>query len=114
MTITKEMIPKKLNTGMHQAAESLAQSINKQIDDALLEGLKRKGFDFTDKQRQDVEEFIKKYCKCEDNINHKEKVYYVYDKPFMVYDYFTEMDIQWKYLDRETKVIANAGSFRFV
>lgn len=113
-TITKDMIPEKLNTGMHHAADSLAYSINKQIDDVVIEGLKRNGFDFTDRPRQDVEEFIKKYCKCEDNIHHKERMYYVYNKPFLVHDYNIYMDVQWYHSDTQTTVIVDSGSFRFV
>lgn len=108
------MIPEKLNTGMHQAADSLAYSINKQIDDAVVEGLKRKGFDFTNAPRQDLEEFIKRHCKCEDNIHHQERMYYVYDKPFLVHNYNLYMDVQWEYSDTQTTVIVDGGSFKFV
>ena len=42
----------------------LSSELNKKLEDYIIEGLKRKGFEF--KNRLELETFIKNNCRCED------------------------------------------------
>lgn len=52
-----------------------------QIEDVIIEGLKRKGYTFEDRDR--LEFFIKEKCRCEHNKDSNISTYYVNDTPFL-------------------------------
>ena len=87
----------------------VAESINKQLDEIFIEGLKRKGFEFNDRLK--LESFIKSNCKCADRTDVKQRTYYVNDIPFLVYYYEVETNINF---DKEVMFQTNYGKYRFL
>jgi len=63
----------------------------KSFDNLIIEGLKRKGYEF--KNHLELTKFIKERCKCTDNILTNEKVYYVDDTPFFLHKYKNDFEI---------------------
>jgi len=86
----------------------LSEQLNKKVDDLIVEGLKRKGFVF--ENRNDIEKFIQSNCRCEDNIDLKKRTYFVNDTPFFLHGY----EINPMIIDRELKWTANLGSYKFL
>lgn len=99
-------------TVLDQITNELNYSITKQVDDALIEGLKRKGFEF--ENTNELKEFIKKSCRCEDNTFIKERVYFVSDTPFMIHLYGCNLDINHFVYGTQPKIKIDAGSFIYV
>jgi hypothetical protein len=67
---------------MEEITKKVVVDLNFQFDNMIIEGLKRKGFEFLNKFQ--CEDFIRKRCKiCEDEKS-KERVFYVDDTPFLV------------------------------
>lgn len=66
--------------------KELSSKLNDKIDAYFLEGLKRKGFTFNNKN--EVETFVKVNCRCEDNPKTEERLYFVNNIPF----FYTNMD----------------------
>ena len=69
----------------------LSDGLNSKIETFVVEGLKRKGFEFNNKF--ELFNFLKQRCKCDDNVNLKQRIYFVDDKPFFLHDYNIEMDL---------------------
>ena len=90
----------------------ISSQLNKQLEDCIIEGLKRKGFEF--KNRMELENFIKSNCRCEDRIGLKKRTYYVNDIPFFLHYYELEMDLNPITTDREVKMSANYGSYTYL
>jgi hypothetical protein len=63
----------------------IINSLNNKLDDLFVEGLKRKGFEFSNKI--ELMEFIKSNCRCEDNIVLQQRTYFVNDIPFFLHCY---------------------------
>jgi hypothetical protein len=63
----------------------IINSLNNKLDDLFVEGLKRKGFEFSNKT--ELMEFIKSNCRCEDNIVLQQRTYFVNDIPFFLHCY---------------------------
>ena len=78
------------NDFINDMISRLTQDLNEQFEKAVVEGLKRKGFTFTDKDS--LYEFVKTSCRCEDNVELKEKLYFVGNDPFLLWDYKHETD----------------------
>lgn len=91
---------------------SLSSDLNKKLDDYFIEGLKRKGFEFN--RKIELEQFIKERCKCEDNTDLKEKVYYVDNIPFFLHNYKIEPLPIPLITDREYKINANLGTYAYL
>ena len=70
---------------------SLSDDVNSKLETIVIEGLKRKGFEF--KNKFELVSFLKQRCRCEDNVNLKQRIYFVDDKPFFLHDYNIEMDL---------------------
>jgi len=84
--------------------------LNKQLDIYFIEGLKIKGFEFTNKT--ELELFIKQNCRCEDHINVKERVYFINDTPFLLYNYELNTKIELKH--NPITASATFGSFSYL
>jgi hypothetical protein len=69
----------------NQIVEDLSKKLHNEIDNLFIEGLKKKGFEFSD--RYEIEDFVKQNCRCEDNPNTKERIYYVFNIPFFLHNY---------------------------
>ncbi len=59
---------------IHDVIGRISNELNKQLENLIIEGLKRKGFEF--KHRIELEAFVKERCRYEDNVDLKEKFYY--------------------------------------
>lgn len=93
-----------------EATNSLVNRLAKKFESLIIDGLKLKGFDFSTKE--ELEHFIKQHCRCEDNIQQKERVYYVYDIPFFLHKYESEYIPDYRSIG--TTITANYGSYRFL
>lgn len=89
----------------------LSSQLNKQLEDYMIEGLKRKGFEF--ENRMELENFIRSNCRCEDRTDIKQRTYFVNDIPFFLHCYETEMDLNPIQTDREFKMSANYGRYAY-
>lgn len=90
----------------------LSASICDQLDDSFIEGLRLKGFEF--KTKFELECFIKDRCRCEDNTELKERIYYIDNTPFFLHKYETEMNISPIVDDGKTTMKATFGSFSYL
>ena len=90
----------------------LSSQLNKQLEDYMIEGLKRKGFEF--ENRIELENFIKSNCRCEDRTYIKQRTYFVNDIPFFLHCYEIEMDLTPITTDREVKMSANYGHYAYL
>ena len=90
----------------------LSSQLNKQLEDYMIEGLKRKGFNF--QNRIELENFIKSNCRCEDRTDIKQRTYFVNDIPFFLHCYEIEMDLTPITTDREVKMSANYGRYTYL
>jgi len=79
------------NTGLlnydivRNVADRIFNDLNNKLDNVIIEALRHKGFEF--EHRIKLEYFIKERCRCEDNIDLKERVYYVDNVPFFLHNY---------------------------
>ena len=90
----------------------LSSQLNNQLEDYMIEGLKRKGFEF--ENRMELENFIKSSCRCEDREDIKQRTYFANDIPFFLHCYKIEMDLNPITTDREVKMSANYGSYAYL
>jgi len=90
----------------------LFSQLNKQLEDYMIEGLKRKGFEF--ENRIQLENFINSNCRCEDRIDIKQRTYFANDIPFFLHCYEIEMDLNPITTDREVKMSANYGRYAYL
>lgn len=65
--------------------KNLTEGLCNKFDDVFLEALSKKGFEF--KNRKETEEFIKENVTCIDNLQEKQKVFYVNGVPFLLHEY---------------------------
>lgn len=97
---------------MHDVLQEIYNELNKKLENHFIEGLKRKGFEF--KHEIELESFIKERCRAEDNIDLKEKVYYVDNIPFFLHNYNTDPIEMPLITDRECKISANLGTYAYL
>lgn len=91
----------------------LSSELNHKLENYMVEGLKRKGFEF--KNRMELETFIKSNCRCEDQTDVKERTYFVNDIPFFLHRYEIKMDLNPITNDiGRVKMSANYGSFAYI
>jgi len=119
-----DMKPIKLNTPtfenmdlpnydiIHDVIGRLHNDLNRQLEDSVIEGLKHKGFEF--KHPLELETFVKERCRCEDNIDLKERVYYVDDIPFFLHNYKSEIITDPKITGDPYKVVGKLGTFAYL
>jgi len=93
------------------AIHQLANNLQNQLEEAFIEGLKRKGFEFETKFK--LEHFVKIHCKCLDNINLKERVYTVKDIPFLIHKYETKISKPIE-IDKTMTITATNGYFGYL
>lgn len=82
------------------------------LDDACIEGLKRKGYVFDN--RRDLELFVVSNVVCNIYPNNGKRLYLVNNIPFL--EYFPNMEVDWPILNenRETKINAKLGTINFL
>ena len=90
----------------------LSSELNKKLEDIMIEGLKLKGFEF--KNKIELENFIQAHCRCEDNVDLKERTYFVNDIPFFLHKYEMEMDTLPFYEEGKYSMTANYGRYAYL
>lgn len=101
-----------LNYGViDEARNFLMEKLNKQVEDVFIEGLKRKGFEF--ENRLDLETFLKQYVRCEDNESLKERIYFVKNRPFLLYYYKVNVETP-KVQDYSASVAVSGGHYAYL
>ena len=96
---------------MNEAVSSLINGLYNKLENYIIEGLKRKGYTF--KTRTELEQFVKDHCRCEDNVDLKERVYYINDIPFFLHNYAIEMTGP-TFEDRKTTMSVTYGTFAYL
>jgi len=95
---------------MEEIYHKMLREMLTQVDNVIIEGLKRKGFTFL--TRRDLNYFIELRCTCEDFPHKKLKVFLVDDEPFLHHWY--ESDAQVKQDEfGETYVTLTHGSYKY-
>ena len=97
---------------IHDDIGRISNDLNKKLEDYVIEGLKRKGFEF--KHKIELEAFVKDRCRCEDNIDLNEKVYYVDDIPFFLHNYKSEIITDPKITGDLYRVVGELGTFAYL
>lgn len=92
--------------------DKITNGLTKKIDDYFVEGLRRKGFTFNNPL--ELEDFIISRCTCEDNVQTKEKIYFIDNTPFLLQNYNTNIDLDVKHEDRKITMSATCGSFAYL
>ena len=88
---------------------SVSNDLAKKFDDILIEGLKKKGFEFNDKI--ELQNFIKENCTILDREDLKQRTYLVKNVPFFFHDYNIEFDLN---IGKENKFIATYGHYAYL
>lgn len=91
-----------------QIRNEIFLNLNKQLDDTIVEGLKRKGFEF--ESHSDILNFVKSNCRCE-QYSDGAKILFVNDIPFLRYDFKPEFDFSGL---KDNKISASYGNFKFL
>lgn len=92
---------------INEIINQIAKNLSDKFDDLIIEGLKNKGYIFNN--RLQTENFIKEYCRCEDNINIQQRIYYVKDIPFLLYNY--ELKIEY---GENNSITASSGTYKIL
>jgi len=95
---------------LHDQRELFNKLIYK-LDNVVIEGLKRKDFEFESKF--ELEQFVKEHCRVVDNVIRKEKVYFVDDIPFLVHNYTAAIGLPIE-KDRSVTISASLGTYKFL
>ncbi len=94
---------------MQSVTNKMVNELNNKLEQLFIEGLKLKGFGFNN--RIDLENFISHNCRCEDNRDLQEKIYYVNNIPFLLHVYKIDMNLT--YNDTYT-LTGNYGHYKFL
>ena len=95
-----------------QLFENLKDERNTHLDNFVIAGLKRKGFEF--KTPLEFGNFIKERCKCVDYASVKKRFYSVDGVPFLLHRYKTELITNPTITGDPYTVVVNFGSFKFL
>lgn len=95
-----------------QVVEQLTENLRSQQENIFIMGLALKGFHF--ENNHDLERFVKKRCRCENNTIYREKVYYVDETPFLFHKYETSINVTPKVRGDVVVVTGSLGSYKFL
>ena len=70
---------------MNQAKSKVLSMINSKLDDYLLKGLNKKGYEF--ENLDDLKTFIQEHCSMTDDVQIKQRIFYVKKVPFFLHNY---------------------------
>ena len=96
---------------MIRLEKQITEKLSNQIDNIIIEGLKMKGFEF--ENENDLHDFIKQKCSCEDDLAKQQRVYFVNDIPFLLHNY----EIVIEPITKENngiKISANYGTYKYL
>ena len=91
---------------------SLSDDVNSKLETIVIEGLKRKGFEFNNKY--ELVNFIEHRCKREDNTHLKQITYFIDNEPFFLHDYNIKMDLTTIIDGQNTTIKASYGNFAYL
>lgn len=97
---------------MREATKEVWIGLESQLELLIIEGLKRKGFEF--ENRIDLEQFIINNCRVVDDIGKKQRHYYVSDKPFFLHNYEIAFNPMIKTLDNQVSLSADYGTYCYL
>lgn len=97
---------------IQELMSSMINKIDKALEEHIVEGLCRKGFNF--KNRHELKVFIKSRCRCECNLDLKERVYYVDNIPFFLYSYESEVSSGLPIKGMEYRMTLNSGTYHYL
>lgn len=95
-----------------QIIKDLTTQLVWKLDQIFTEGLRIKGHHF--ENPKDLEDFIRKNCRCEDNPSKSEKVYYVNDIPFLIHYYKTNLGINSIFDGFKSSIEVDHGTFAYL
>jgi hypothetical protein len=95
-----------------ELTSAICSKISDTLDNYLVEGLKRKGFEF--KSKAELADFVLKNCRCADDLRVKQKTYYVNETPFLLHDYGTSHDFKTLYEVDKVQISASMGKIAFL
>lgn len=93
-----------LSNKMHRELQS-------KLEGFIIEGLKRKGFEFEHPAL--LYRFIEERCRCEEQQERQERIYYVDDTPFFLHKYATNISPVFEE-DNQTKITADLGHYAYL
>ena len=93
-------------------ASTILNSLNKKFEDLVVEGLKKKGFEF--ENRVELEAFIKSNCRCEENIELNQRIYFIDNTPFLLHYYNSEPPQMITSEAGEYNMTANLGTYAYL
>lgn len=93
------------------AIDQLTKGLSNKFYDLIVEGLKRKGFEF--KNIREAESFIIKNCRCEDYTHEQRRIYFVNEIPFMLHDYRIDVP-EIKTINNSPTITASYGSYAYL
>ena len=97
---------------MYSAISRISYNLNSRLETFVIEGLKRKGFEFNNKS--ELVNFIEHRCKREDNTYLKQITYFIDNEPFFLHDYNIKMDLTTIIDGKNTTIIASYGNFAYL
>jgi hypothetical protein len=90
---------------------SLQNNLLNKLESIIVEGLKRKGYEFS--STDEFEAFVKEFCRCEDNLDKKERTYFVNNTPFLLLKHETTLDFRPR-VTSEAVTIGASTSFAYL
>lgn len=100
---------KDFEINLDSLTEYIITTFNNNFEKCVIEGLKRKGFEF--KNRFELVSFIKTNCRCVDIVHLKQKTFFVNDIPFLLYCYKSDTDFT---LTDTERIYASFTSFFYL
>lgn len=107
-TLNNDQMPESF---LSSVTSRLISGLQTKLEDYIIEGLKRKGFEFDNKT--ELENFVKTRCRRTDNLQFKEHIYYVDDVAFFLHKY----EIIYEPITEDNngiKMSANYGSYAYL
>ena len=107
-TLNNDQMPESF---LSSVTSRLFSELNNKLENYIIEGLRLKGFEFENKI--ELENFIKERCSCVDNIQFKERIYSIDEKPFFLHKY----EIIYEPITEDNngiKMSANYGSYAYL
>jgi hypothetical protein len=96
----------------HKIIRDLTRQINQRLNEIFIEGLRRKGFYYDDEE--ELADFVKENCRCEDHTSKSERIYFVNDIPFLIHYYKANLGMQIDHNGFKTSIEADYGDFAYL
>jgi len=104
-------LPKDSSLLLTNAIDKISSRLNNQLEDIIIEGLKRKGLEFQD--RFAMLSFVELNCRCDDRPDLAQATYFVKDIPFLVHFYRAKISDP-IITERKVSISADYGHYAFL